>query len=162
MRSFELRTVYAEGRNITKDRQKRSLMLHCAGNAVQDIFFTLKIEDTYQAAVNTLTKHFLPVINLSYEGHLFRITSQKRDETVDQFVTPLRQKAETCFSDNLEERIVEQFIEQCVSERLRLKFLKASKTLTLRNAARNGQNRQCCSDARVCDIKSLRRPPDCE
>ena len=32
---------------------------------------------------------------------------------------------------NLEERIVEQVIEQCSSERLRLKFLKAGKTLTL-------------------------------
>ena len=61
VRSFEL---YAEGRNITKDKQKRSLMLHCAGNAVQDIFFTLKIEeDTYQAAVNVLTEHFSPNIN---------------------------------------------------------------------------------------------------
>ena len=55
----------------------------------------------------------------------------KRDETVDQFVTRLRQKAETCSFDNLEERIVEQVIEQCASERLRLKFLKAGKTLTL-------------------------------
>ena len=95
------------------------------------IFYFKKEEDTYQAAVNVLTEHFSPIINLPYERHLFRVTSQKRDETVDQFVTRLRQKAETCSFDNLEERIVEQVIEQCASERLRLKFLKAGKTLTL-------------------------------
>ena len=83
------------------------------------------------AAVNVLTEHFSPIINLLYERHVFRVTSQKRDETVDQFVTRLRQKAKTCSFDNLKERIVEQVIEQRASERLRLKFLKAGKTLTL-------------------------------
>ena len=34
-RSFE---VYAEARNVTSQKQKRSLLLHCGGAALQDIF----------------------------------------------------------------------------------------------------------------------------
>ena len=48
-----------------------------------------------------------------------------------QFVARLRQKAETCSFKNLEKRLIEQVTEHCSSERLRLKFLKAGKTLTL-------------------------------
>ena len=70
---------------------------------------------------------------LNYNGmsHIFRTTRQNPNESVVQFVTRLRQKAETCSFENLEERLIEQVIEHCSSEKLRLKFLKAGKTPTL-------------------------------
>ena len=95
-------------------------------------FFTLNVQDdTNKAAVDALNEYFSPIINLPYERHIFRTTRQNPNESVDQFVTRLCQKAETCSFENLEERLIEEVIEHCSSERLRLKFLKAGKTLTL-------------------------------
>ena len=42
LRSFEL---FAAGKGVTDYDQKRALLLHCAGMAVQDIYFTLTEED---------------------------------------------------------------------------------------------------------------------
>ncbi|ESO91493.1 hypothetical protein LOTGIDRAFT_153937 [Lottia gigantea] len=42
LRSFEL---YAEGKGVTDNRQKKSLLLHCGGIEMQDIFFTFEIPD---------------------------------------------------------------------------------------------------------------------
>ena len=88
-------------------------------------------DDTYKAAVDALNEYFSPVINLPYERHIFRTTRQNPKESVDKFVTRLRQKAETCLFENLEERLTEQVIEHSSFERLRLMTLKAGKTLTL-------------------------------
>ena len=41
LRSFEL---YVTGKGITVAARKRTLLLHCAGVEVQDIFFTLEEE----------------------------------------------------------------------------------------------------------------------
>jgi hypothetical protein len=57
-RSFEL---YATGKVVTDEKQKKALLLHCAGLDVQDIYFTLEEEegdDEYQKTVKTLKKHF--------------------------------------------------------------------------------------------------------
>ena len=57
-RSFEL---YATGKDVTDEKQKKTLLLHCAGLDVQDIYFTLEEEegdDEYQKTVKTLKKHF--------------------------------------------------------------------------------------------------------
>jgi len=59
-------------------------------------FFTLSVDgDSYKAAVDALNEYFSPLINLPYKRHIFRSTRQKNSETVDQYITRLRQKAET-------------------------------------------------------------------
>ena len=50
---------------------------------------------------------------------------------MDQYLTELHQKAETCSVGTLEDRFIEQVIENRVLESLRRKFLKAGKSLTL-------------------------------
>ena len=71
-------------------------MLHTAGLSVQDIFFTLDNgtgENNYLRLKDALNKYFTPQVNVPYERLCFREMSQLPSETVEQFVTRLRQKA---------------------------------------------------------------------
>ena len=133
LRAFEL---FVEGKGITNHGQKKALLLHTAGMNVQDIFFTLPEEtegtNSYVKAVNALNKHFKPQANVPYERLVFRETKQTVSETIEQYVTRLRQKAHTCdFGDSCEEQIRDQVISGCVSHNLRLKLLQKGGELTL-------------------------------
>ena len=138
LRAFEL---FAAGKGVTNVEQKKALLLHTAGMNVQDIYFTLTEEtdeeaSVYELATRALNNFFKPQANVPYERLCFREMSQLPNETVDQFVTRLRQKAQTCeFGDNtaVEEQIRDQVISKCSSHNLRLKLLQKGGTLTLAN-----------------------------
>ena len=58
MKRFE---YYVKAANITKDDQKRALLLHVARHEVQDIFETLDDQGTtYDDTVKHLTNYFKP------------------------------------------------------------------------------------------------------
>ena len=79
-----------------------------------------------------LDDYFSPQVNVPYERHLFRNTKQLSAETVDQFITRLRQRADYCdFGDKMNEQIRDQVIDKCVSHQLRRKLLEKGKNLTL-------------------------------
>ncbi|KAK3092068.1 hypothetical protein FSP39_024885 [Pinctada imbricata] len=137
LRSFEL---YAGGKGVSQPEQKKALLLHTAGSRVQDIFFTLTLEqgeegDTaYDKTVKTLNKRFTPQVNIPFERHVFRKMTQSPAETVEQFITRLRLQSETCdFGDEdaVNEQIRDQVIEKCVSHHLRRKLLEKGRGLTL-------------------------------
>ena len=95
-RAFEL---YVLGKGITSDSQKRGLLLHTAGLEVQDVYFTLVPggeDKDYPATLKVLDDYFIPKANVPFEKHLFRQISQSSEETVDQFVCRLRQRAASC------------------------------------------------------------------
>ena len=72
--------------------------------------------------------------NVPYERLCFRETSQLANETVEQFVTRLRQKTQTCeFGDaaTVDEQIRDQVISKCLSHELRRKLLQKGRNLTL-------------------------------
>ena len=50
----------------------------------------------YDDVEKALKQYFRPSINVPFELHVFRNASQRDDETIEQFITRLRQKAETC------------------------------------------------------------------
>ena len=82
----------------------------------------------------TLNKYFKPQANVPYERLCFRETSQLANETVEQFVTRLRQKTQTCeFGDaaTVDEQIRDQVISKCLSHELRRKLLQKGRNLTL-------------------------------
>ena len=89
-------------------------MLHTAGLNVRDIYFTLTeegVSDSYQKA---------KVLR-------FREKSQLANETIEQFVIRLRQKAHTCeFGDaaTVDDQIRDQVISKCFSQELRRKLLQ--------------------------------------
>ena len=71
-----------------------ALLLHSAGEAVQEIFETLA--DTgeakdYEKAVKAFNDYFIPKVNSTYQNHLFRSMEQQDVETVAQFVTRSRE-----------------------------------------------------------------------
>jgi len=104
---------------------------------VQDIYFTLEEEggsDNYRKATVTLNKYFKPQANVPYERLCFRETSQLANETVEQFVTRLRQKAQTYElgdANAVGEQIRDQVINKCLSNELRRKLLQKGQALTL-------------------------------
>ena len=131
-RAFEL---YVLGKGITSDSQKRGLLLHTAGLEVQDVYFTLVPggdDKDYPATLKVLDDYFIPKANVPFERHLFRQISQSSEETVDQFVCRLRQRAALCdFGEREDEYIRDQFIDKCYSAKLRRKFLEKDGSVTL-------------------------------
>ena len=100
-RAFKLFVV---GNGTTDKTQKRVLMLHCAGMDVQDIFYTLPANgnaNDYDKAIEALDTYFNPAVNVPYERHMFRRTSREESETIDQFVTRLKQKSINLVGRNL-------------------------------------------------------------
>ena len=106
LRSFEL---YVGASGVTDDTQKRQLLLllHCAGESVQDIFFTLAdTGNTYESAKAKISAYFTPRKNTSYNRHMFRKACQNDEESVAQYVTRLRQLAHLCeFGDQVDDFI---------------------------------------------------------
>ena len=79
-----------------------------------------------------MNKHFKLQANVPYKRLVFRETKQSASETVEQYITRLRQKAHTCeFGDTCEEQIRDQVISGCLSHNLRLKLLQKGGDLTL-------------------------------
>jgi len=135
LRAFEL---YAVGKGIDNAMQRKALLLHCAGMEVQDIYYTLlarepeERETVYTVARDQLSEYFEPRVNVPYERHMFRNTAQQSTETVDQYITRLRLKADHCeFGVNLNEQLRDQVIEKCLSHHLRRKLLEKGRGLTL-------------------------------
>ena len=131
-RSFNLFVV---GKGVKEEKQKTALLLHTAGPAVQEIFYTLVGEEedkTYKDTVKVLDDYFTPQTNIPFERHVFRQLSQSSTETVDQYVCRLRQRSATCdFGTKEEEHIRDQLIDKCHSSKLRRKFLELDGTVTL-------------------------------
>ena len=103
---------------------------------VQDVFYTLNLVDgegdrVYTICRKTLENHFTPQSNVPYQRHTFRSMSQEQNETIKQFITRLRIKAETCEFHNIDEHIRDQIIEMCRSNYLRRKLLEKGRELTL-------------------------------
>ena len=89
-------------------------------------------ENIYSVTQKQLSDYFMPQENMPYERHLFRNMTQNSDETVDQYITRLRQRVEFCkFGDQANEQIRDQVMEKCVSHHLRRKLLEKGQDLTL-------------------------------
>lgn len=133
-RSFEL---FAIGKGVSDPEQRKALLLHCAGPEVQDIYYTLdevravQEDNVYTVAVKTLNKHFENKVNVPYERYVFRKIAQSDKETVEQFITKLRQQAVYCDFANQDEQIRDQVIEKCRYHKIRAKLLEKGKDLTL-------------------------------
>eukprot|EP00112_Aurelia_sp_Birch-Aquarium-sp1_P009823 Seg2131.1 transcript_id=Seg2131.1/GoldUCD/mRNA.D3Y31 product="putative protein K02A2.6" protein_id=Seg2131.1/GoldUCD/D3Y31 len=153
-RAFDFFVV---GKAITNVAQKKALLLHCGGMGMQDIYYTFpeteaeEGEDAFTVAVRLLDQYFSPQINVPYERHLIRNTNQMPSETIDQYVTRLRQRAEYCeFGTSTGEQIRDQVIEKCLSHALRRKLLEKGRTLTfeqLQNTARALEASEKLADA---------------
>ena len=105
---------YVKAANITKDEQKRALLLHISGSEVQDIFETFEDQGkTYDDAVTKLSAYFEPKKNISYERHVLHKSKQSADETIDNNIVMLSKLALSREFTDKNEMIRDQVISCC-------------------------------------------------
>lgn len=119
--------IYAIATELTTkdDSIQRATLLHCLGPAAQRIFSTLpgdnrKLDETKQALEN----YFAPKRNVVSEQYKFRSREQKPEESIDAYLSALRELAKSCDFGILEEEMIrDQIMEKCASKILREKLL---------------------------------------
>ena len=65
--------------NFTDDRQKKSLLLNNIDEEAYEVYKNLKTggeDETYEAVITLLDRHFAPKGNISYERFLFEILNK--------------------------------------------------------------------------------------
>ena len=89
--------TYLEASNVTDERQNKSLLMYLGGSDLKRIYFTLgDSKNIYTEAINNLNEHFLPKTNLTYERYRFNQLRPSTFETIDHYVTRLRESAKRC------------------------------------------------------------------
>ena len=104
------------GMNITAPKRKGALLLHYAGQAVDEILDTLPDtggDNDYDTAVVKLNGYFSPQTNIAYEVFNVRQSKQNEDESLDSFHTRLRQLAKTYEFSDINKEIKEHIILTC-------------------------------------------------
>ena len=71
---------------------QKALLLHYGGANLSDINCTLASEDDkeYQQVKEKLEAHFKPKVNVTFETYNLRQLAQELDESINKFVTRLR------------------------------------------------------------------------
>ena len=120
--------IYAIASDLKKkdDAVQRATMLHCLGPAVQRIFNTLPGDHkTFEEVKTALSGHFAPKRNVVAERYKFRSRAQKTDESIDTYLTSLRELVKSCDFGTLEEEMIrDQIVEKCSSRTLKQKLLQ--------------------------------------
>ena len=94
--------------NVTGKARQRSMLLHYAGAATNEIFDTLPDttpgdrEDPFEKSVQALTNYFTPRQNREYEIYVYRQAKQENNEIISVFHTRLKQLAVTCEFDDVD------------------------------------------------------------
>lgn len=101
-------------------------MLHCLGPTVQRIFSTLPGENTALAATkDALNGYFAPKRNVVAERYKFRSRAQQPEESIDAYLTALRELAKSCAFTALEEEMIrDQIVERSHSKSLKQRLLQ--------------------------------------
>ena len=153
--------------DITSDARKKALLLHYAGDDVYTLYDSFTDEqkgvgstqqvgeqtvpNEYNKLKETLTTHFTPKKNVSYEVLKFRAAKQQTNETLDSFHTRLRTLATYCEFQNKDNEILTQILQGCTSNRLRRRALRETYTLEQILAAARAQE---LSESRALEIES--------
>ena len=142
-RSFHF---YVTGKGLRDPPQLRALLLHLAGEAVQDVHESLNLtfsagEDVYVRTLAELDKQFEVKANQPYERHVFRQMVQQPNETVAQFVTKLKTQAQFCNFQDHDDQIRDQLLHAMADMELREKLLETDQ-LTLSIAMKKSRQRK--------------------
>ena len=144
------------GMDVKDKKRQRALLLHYAGEDVNDIFETLTdTGDDYATAVTKLTDYFAPKKNTEYEIYKFRQAKQQPDEGIDAYLTRLRQLSINCDFTEKDKEVKSQIIQGCSSSRLRRRALREDQTREdLLKLARSME----LSDKQACEIEHTEKP----
>ena len=118
-------------------------MLHCLGPAVERIFRPGK-KESYKEAIEALEGYFARKRNVVSERYKFCSRKQSADETIDAYLTSLRELVKTCEFGTLEDEMErDQIVEKCYSEQLKQRLLAQEELdldKTLRIIARSSES----------------------
>nr|CAI5827862.1 unnamed protein product [Callosobruchus analis] len=130
--------IYLDAAGIENSNKRKAVLLHFGGIGLQEIFYNLPgadvsdNENSYNIAIEKLNEYFTPRRSKVYERHLFRLLKQENGEKLEKFLVRLRHQAAKCqFSTSLEEQLVDQITEKCLSTDLRKKILAMGDTANL-------------------------------
>lgn len=116
-------------KDVTIEDKKKKLLLLLGGRDFQKICANLPEHDpdeSYTALIARLDSFFSLRRSKRYERHVFRKIKQRENERFDQFVMRLRIQAAKCEWTLMQvnDNIVDQVVEGCISEKLRLKIME--------------------------------------
>jgi hypothetical protein len=122
--AFEIYEV-ASGIDGKADKVGCATLLHCIGANVQRIFVTLPGDKgSYEEAKTVLKAHFEPKKNVIAERYKYRQRAQGPNESIDQYITALRDLIRTCDYNAMENELLrDQIVEKCKNNNLRVKLL---------------------------------------
>ena len=111
--------------DVTDEKRQRALLLYYAGKDVHDIYNTLSpAEDgTFVQAKEMLRVHFEPAKNETFEVYGFRSLVQLEGETIDKYLTRLREAGSRCGFTDIDKEIKHQIVFSCSSKKVRRKAL---------------------------------------
>ena len=117
--------------DIKDEARKKALLLHYGGEQLSDIFATLEEEAdvSYKLTKVKLDAYFEPKVNLTYETYNFRMLCQEEGESIDKFVTRLRESAARCKFHDPSREIKDQVVQKCNSDKLRRRALREDPSL---------------------------------
>ena len=128
IRDFDL---YLKATDLECPEQRMAVLLHVAGEAVRDIYYTKAEEtDKYDEVCEKLNKHFNPMKHIDFNIYQFGQMIQGDNESMDDFVVRLRKAAALCEFANVDSEIKRQIIRACKSKRLTERILEKP-TITL-------------------------------
>ncbi len=92
--------MVASGKNEKTDEVKTATLLHLAGPDALEVFNTFSFADPgddkkLDKVLEEFEAHCIPRTNVTWERHIFNTRNQQSDETIDHYVTDLRNKAKT-------------------------------------------------------------------
>lgn len=142
-RAFEL---WASVSQIQGDQEKANWLLVAGGIDLQEIveripkygIFEKTLQEDgsaakleYESLIASLDAHFAPKLNKRFERHLLRAVRQEQNETFADFSARVNVQANKCDfpNDFLEDAMIDQLVEGCLSPELRKKMLSEDKTL---------------------------------
>ena len=105
----------------TSDSVQTATMLYWLGLAVQRIYRTLPSKK--EKYIEAVESYFAPKRNVA-ERYKFHCCKQNADETIDAYLTSLRELVKTCEFGTLEDEMLrDQIVEKCYSEQLKQRLL---------------------------------------
>ena len=116
---------------VTDAKRKKAMLLFYAGKDVHEIYDTLSpaTDEEYDAAKEKLKTHFEPSKNETFEVYNFRSLIQMEGESIDRYLTRLREAAGRCGFTDSKKEIKHQIVFSCTSKKVRRKALSEDPSL---------------------------------
>jgi hypothetical protein len=131
-------------KKVTDQSLKIEHLLLCGGQGIERIYNEIKTNnDTYEDLVEKIKAHFNPEINHNVNIFNFRQIKQRDGETFDEFVTRLREQANTCGYDDAayNREMVHQIILNCSCMKLKEEAL-GDRNITLPDLIKLGRRKE--------------------